>query len=309
MVAHRAEVCCGCPIPGAPLTVNQILLVQLPADQPTSYITGGRTRYPGTGSATIPHPSQVLTVGRLGGDRWRLAPAACRDWVALQEAWVAVGGEPVRLTEAVRPSAVQAVLRAGWDAWVEADKPTPGGPHWNARTMRTAFAARAGESFHGCGMSVDIDVGALFCAGLIRGSNAVLAKFWALASEHGWTPIIPEPDASRSEAWHFDHTGGLLPVRRLFEANHYLPAYDDVARVANALAGTLPVDNTEAAYVQARLTIGGFWCGKIDGLIGAKTLAALKAAGVELPATRPTVANMVAALNHLAIGDDQIGAL
>jgi hypothetical protein len=289
--------------------VNQIQLEPIAADQPTSYIGGGRTR---NVDGSIPHISQVLSVGRVGGTRWVLAPTALADWEAVQRDVEAAGGEPVRLTEALRDQATtQAMLRSKYEAWVAAGRPHPGGAQWNASTMSTAFACRPGESFHGCGMSVDIDVGALYFPGCARGSDQALGKFWEIAGAHGWRPIIPEHEAARSEAWHFDHIDELSPLRDMFELNGIRPTYGQAARAANALAGKLPVPlakDVTVAYLQARLLLAGFWAGPVDGVLGAVTKAAFKAACPDA-GTRLSPNDMVSALNAVALGEAQIESL
>jgi hypothetical protein len=276
---------------------TQILLVALSPDQPTAYISGGTRLSDGS----VPHLSMVRTVGQIPGDRWRLAATAARDWELLQQDVVAAGGELVRLTDAWRDQATQARKRAGYDLWTSHGRPVPNKAGWQAG-MSVTYASKPGQSGHGWGGSVDIDVGALLFPGCERGSNAALAKFWKLAAARGWHPIIANPSANQSEAWHFDHLGSLAVARHAFDegakTDHEMHGdeYANTARVGCVLAGTMPatlVKDMNVAYIQARLALAGHYPGPIDGDPGDLTNAALKAAGIAVPDWKKTKSNTV----------------
>lgn len=291
------------------MSVNTIVLKRLAPEQPTAYIRGGATRQVGN---QIPLIDQVLTVGTFAADdrRWSLAPAAAEDWARVQFEWAKLGGEPVRITDAFRDQYIQQAARNAYEAWLKAGSPEPGSSAWRVG-MKSAYVARPGESMHGCGCAVDIDVQALWFPGLVRGSAAALRKFWEVAAKFGWTPAIRQPDPTKPECWHFDHKGALAAVEELYQRNGYDPAYDDAARVGCALAGTLPVGlvrDLEIAYLQARLTVAGHFCGAIDGVVGPKTKAALGAAEVKPPAKWSSSAVLVL-LNELGVGLEQIGRI
>jgi D-alanyl-D-alanine dipeptidase len=63
---------------------------------------------------------------------------------------------------------------------------------------KTAFSPPPGGSMHEAGRAMDIDLASI---------GVPLSKFWEIAGAHGFSPIIDSPDASRSEAWHFDCRG------------------------------------------------------------------------------------------------------
>lgn len=258
----------------------------LPDETPTSYLPGGRTRLH---DQQVPHLSMVRTVGQLGaGHNFKLTRGSVWDLRALQVALVALGVEPVRITEAFRDYRVQAQVRQAYELWVAAGRPEPHKPGW-VSGMKTAYAARPGRSNHGWGGAIDIDVGALQMPGVKRGSDAALDLFWDLALQHGFTPIIGQPDVDMSECWHFDHLGPLVKVRNLFrEVAKTQSAYrgqesGQVAAAGCALAGTRPPTekgSPTVAYIQARLSLAGHFCGFIDGIWGPKTRAVLKALNI-----------------------------
>ena len=290
--------------------MNQIQLVQMPDDQLTAYLPGGRgTRHT---DQSVPHVSQVLTVGRAGrGPGWRLAHGAAADLALLQADIVEIGGEPLRLSDAFRASdGAQAVARAAYEMWLAAGSPVdPRDTRWRPG-MKTAYVARPGESNHGWGGAFDFDVAALFLPGLKRGSDEALANLWTLGKARGWTPVIGDADSSANEAWHLDHLGPLAKVRELYLEHGYRRPAGYVARVGCALAGTLPreIAPNDAAYVQARLLIGGYFCGVVDGQIGPMTRAAFKAADITLTA-RANVPTMMAALTEAKLGEAEIALL
>lgn len=272
----------------------------------TAYLVGGGTRMPG---GDIPHISIVRTVGQFEptDHRWELAPGALEALDKTLDDWEKEGGEPVRMTDMRRLLALQQAARAGYEEWVRAGCPRYGSEGWRAG-MRTDYVARPGESFHNAGLAIDIDTGSLLFPGCKRGSDDALAEWWRISSVHGWTPVIDEPDASRSERWHFDHLGPLAAVRRAFVQGRYPTPYSQTARVATALAGQLPretVRDTEIAVVQARLNIAGHFCGKVDGQLGPKTLSALDAAGVQYKSSMKPVA-LLAELADKGVGNEAI---
>jgi hypothetical protein len=175
--------------------------------------------------------------------------------------------------------------------------------------MKAAFVSKPGESCHGCGMAVDLDVEALEFPGTGRGTDAALSTFWDLARPHGWRPIIASPTIDQSESWHFDHRGPLNAVDRLFlehrhESSKYRRPYPLVATVGAVLAQTMPVTTSRLneRYIQCRLLVAGFWCGEPDGYIGNKTIAALAEAGIKgiRKGTQPSL--IIQALNEAEIG-------
>jgi hypothetical protein len=284
-------------------------LVALNPAQPTAYIMGGKTRIQGE----VPHIQDVQTVRDLRDPRWRMSPRAAEAQARTQADWVTFGGELYRLTDAWRDQAhVQATLRHGYELWVSAGKPEPGGVRWRAG-MKTAYAAKPGESYHGAGMSKDIDVGGLYHPQTGRGTDQTLAAFWEVARDNGWEPIIRHPQVDQSECWHFDHVGGMRHVFEAFrEASRtnrkYAPAYSHTAMVANALFGTLP-NQRPAHYIQAVLALAGHFPGLVDGDLGKMSKAALTAAGLGALTTETDHHRIVSAIAELGLGAEAMAAL
>jgi hypothetical protein len=114
-----------------------------------------------------------------------------------------------------------------------------------------------------------------------------LAQFWEIAKAHGFSPIIDAPDPHRSESWHFDCHGSHHAVYEYVQAGKagtMLPPYTQMSQSA-ILAIGVHVDVIPAqdvAFLQAGLIRLGFDPGRIDGVMGNRTSAALQAAGADL---------------------------
>lgn len=175
-------------------------------------------------------------------------------------------------------------------AWVRAGRPRPSNPAWRA-SMKAAFVAVPGESWHVAGRAVDIDVNLV--RGIVPGMKAWqapepvegedLAGFWELLRKTGWNPIVERPDSRLSEAWHIEYRG---PWATMAEALGSAMA----CRAAQIDVGTYrPTEEQRrkgfdptTADLQAQLSRSGYRPGAIDGQIGPKTRAAAKAAGIDL---------------------------
>ena len=256
----------------------RIPLVPVHSGMLTSYISGrGESRHP---NGDIPRVEELTTVGAAPG-LFMLAPMAAAHLNSLDRAVQAGGGAPLRLTEAYRPVARQQQARAAYLTWMQAGRPAPGSAGWRPG-MKAAYVAPPGESHHGWGAAVDIDVGALRVADHGAGTHESLAAFWEIASFFGWHPVIQHPQVSASESWHFEHFGGLSQIRALMQMHR--PRYraqrvsSTIALAGCALTGTLPaaLGNHDVYYVQARLLAEGLWCGEPDGQLGPLTSHALE---------------------------------
>jgi hypothetical protein len=148
---------------------------------------------------------------------------------------------------------------------------------------KTAFSPPAGQSMHEAGRAMDIDLSSI---------GVPLNKFWEIAAARGFTPIIDAPDPSRSESWHFDCRGSHDAVYQYVKSGKAGTAMAPYTQMAQsgilALGITLDaVPTQDVALIQAGLIRLGFDPGRIDGVQGARTLAALNDAGADLsdPAT------------------------
>jgi hypothetical protein len=288
--------------------LRQITLTAISPHILTSYVSGGngKTRLRGN---QIPNMGQLLKVGDAPKHAFRASPATCRAIDKLHLAMVSEGMEPLRITEAHRDAGVQAAARQGYEAWLEAGKPDPHSTAWRPG-MKRDYVARPGTSNHGWGGAIDIDVEALLAPGCERGSDEALSLFWQLAKGCGLTPIIAEPMATASEAWHFDHLGPLRAVRKLYdeaakEHSRYRGGYSHTARVGTALAGGLP-QQTDAHFIQARLLIAGVWVGLVDGAIGPMTRAGLEEAGIGKGDIKKGTKHILVKLNEHEVGYKQL---
>jgi len=185
------------------------------------------------------------------------------------------------------PDGPQATARARYVAWVEAGRPDPGEPGFDPQRHKTAFVAPPGESFHGAGMAIDFDVGALQFDGTKIGSDEAYRQFWDIAHDVGLRPVIRHPHVGQSEAWHWDCLAPpMLEVYQAFKGRSRAErrrAYPLTAQTACLLTGTQPLNWQRARqrYVQARLLIHGVWTGAPDGWVGTKTIKALRSVGIE----------------------------
>ena len=241
----------GAVVPAALVVPDQRIL--------SSYGPGGST------SATLAR-ADLRPLAATGGGRLTADTAAAL--LALHEAVLAAGGD-LRVTDGFRSVAVQRDARARYENWVAAGKPRPGSPGYDSKTMKSAYVAIPGRSFHNAGRAVDLHLAALRFPGIA--ADRQLDRLWQLAHPIGWRPIISSPVEGASEAWHFDFLGvwARVMTRRGYEET--------------AIAASQDADNGEtpgAAYrLQGGLHRAGFDVGAIDGLIGAKTRAGLRAAG------------------------------
>lgn len=240
---------------------------------------------------------------------WQSSRATAEDLALLAEACDREGLD-FRLTEAFRSPREQAIQRSMYDAWRSAGSPRPDSSRFSNTKMRTTYVAPPGRSNHGWGGAFDLHIGALCPNG--KTANATLARFWEVAEAFGFKPILARPWASASEAWHFDHIGGLAAVRKMYESRPaYAPdAYGHVAEIGATLALTHQdgeMDRGRWRQVQAWLALAGFFPGAPDGLWGKLTAAACEEAGLQLPATgKPDPLQLLGQITRLGLGRDKL---
>jgi hypothetical protein len=184
---------------------------------------------------------------------------------ALNDAAILAGAD-FRVTELHRDLAVQTAARVKYETWVAAGKPT--GASFNPKTMKAAFVALPGRSGHNAGRSIDVDLASLKFPGVP--ANLQLDTLWEIATPLGWSHIIKEAKEGASESWHFDYHGELAGVMKRL-------GYEQWALCGAILVGHGDLSGYDP-ILQALLCRAGYDIGKIDGVIGAKTVAALKAA-------------------------------
>jgi hypothetical protein len=204
-----------------------------------------------------------------------LTPDAVTALLDLHTAVEEAGGD-LRITDAYRDADVQAAARKKYENWLGAGKPPrkikgKANPKFDAETMKDAYVARPGRSFHNAGRAIDIHVVMLK---LGKKKDLYLDKLWPIAKGLGWRPIIKEPDEGAKESWHFDFMGEWAPV------------YDRLGYSQAALCACLDIGAFNVTVlarekaIQAHLHRAGYDVGDIDGIIGRRTLLGLGAAGI-----------------------------
>jgi len=142
---------------------------------------------------------------------------------------------------------------------------------------KKAYSPPPGGSMHEAGRAMDIDLSSI---------GVPLSRFWEIAKARGFLPIIDAPLPSRSESWHFDCRGSHDEVYRYVQqgkAGGSIPPYTQMAHSA-ILAIGVRVDalpDQGVGYLQSALIRLGFDPGRIDGVMGERTLGAMRDAGVD----------------------------
>lgn len=139
----------------------------------------------GIGTTYFNASGSRLDLSHLSNSCW-LTPDCIEALLQLQHNITAVGGK-LYVSDAFR----------GWDLQSKAYD------DWK-QGHRKDFAAPPGQSFHGAGRAVDIDV---YSLEFNNNKSTWLDKLWSIAIPLGWHPIVGEPDMSLSECWHFQYPG------------------------------------------------------------------------------------------------------
>ncbi|MCX6217868.1 hypothetical protein [Spirosoma sp.] len=142
---------------------------------------------------------------------------------------------------------------------------------------KKAFSPPPGGSFHEAGRGFDLDLSAL---------KIPLADFWKIAAGHGVVPIISQPKASMSEAWHFDCRGSHQLVYDYYEQGNGTNFKPYKAAAASAILSVgIQVDDfgdTRQAAIQSGLIRLGKVIGNLDGNIGKRSRQALNELGISV---------------------------
>jgi D-alanyl-D-alanine dipeptidase len=153
------------------------------------------------------------------------------------------------------------------------------GSHMDFKSgKKTAFSPPPGGSLHEAGRALDLDLGAL---------KMPLDAFWVIAKTAGLTPIIDQPNAKKSEAWHFECRGSHTLVYDYYKAgkgSNFDSPYKAMAASAIVSIGVRVdrfAERQQDAYIQSALIRLGHQLGNMDGQIGPRTRDALAAAGLE----------------------------
>ncbi|RAJ76823.1 D-alanyl-D-alanine carboxypeptidase-like protein [Chitinophaga dinghuensis] len=148
---------------------------------------------------------------------------------------------------------------------------------------KKAFSPPPGGSFHEAGRAFDLDLSAI---------KIPLSDFWTIAAKFGVYPIINQPKANISEAWHFDCRGSHQIVYQYYadgKGNNFKPY--TAAAASGILSIGVNVDAFGNNQVQAAIQSGiirlGKEIGNIDGHIGHRTQQALEELGVTFDLNNP----------------------
>lgn len=137
-------------------------------------------------------------------------------------------------------------------------------------------ASAPGKSFHQAGRALDFAIKELNFKGVVK--EKWLEKFWDLMKPLGFTPIIAEPDMDMSEAWHVDHLGVWTGARS--SIGYLMTAQCAILDVGNWNPKE-EISKEKQMFVQSQLhRLGHFEIGRIDGVLGKKSKAALIALGI-----------------------------
>ena len=294
------------------VAITRPTLTPLPAAAATVFDKLGNTR---TSTGGVIPLDQVKRVGppETCSERFKASPGFVRDFTALLAHLDSAGCVDFRVRQAYRSNTEQKEVYDRYQRWRAAGCPKPGTKGFDGARMSTSAAAAPNRSFHSAGAAMDIGLSNLRFADGVTG-DAALARFWRIAADHGFTPIISEPRMDRSEAWHFDHQGPLRAVRDLFfarqnESDAYASAAGLAAEVGCILMGTHVGDAQPERMVQARLLLHGVFVGAPDGKIGPKTRAGLAQFGIDATSTKLSTAQILAAMDAAGVGIEGLAAL
>lgn len=196
-------------------------------------------------------------------------PADAALALALLNDGVMAAGGDFTVTDGRREIGEQQVARHKYEYWLAAGKPK--GSAFDSHTMKSAFVAEPGYSFHNAGRSIDNDTGRNKFPGVP--ADKQLDKMWEIARPLGWRPAIREAKEGSNESWHYDYMGPW--------ANYYYRCgdYKMVAMCACLDIGVGIYGRDDMRMLQAQLQRAGYDCGAVDGYSGGKTERALVAAG------------------------------
>ena len=141
---------------------------------------------------------------------------------------------------------------------------------------KKAYSPPPGGSMHEAGRAMDIDLS----------SSMGLTQFWEIAKAHAFFPIIDAPISSRSESWHFDCRGSHDTVYQYVQQGKAGSSISPYAQMAHSAILTIGVQvdalpNRDVAYIQSALIRLGSDPGRVDGVMGDRTLGAMRDAGID----------------------------
>ena len=143
---------------------------------------------------------------------------------------------------------------------------------------KKAFSPPPGGSFHEAGRAFDLDLSAI---------KVPLDAFWKIAAKYGVLPILTQPKANMSEAWHFDCRGSHQVVYQYYadkKGKNFKQPYT-AASASGILSIGIRVDefgkNQQQAALQSCLIRLGKDIGDMDGNLGKNSHKALDELGIK----------------------------
>ena len=213
-----------------------------------------------------------------------------RDQLLAWRASVAARGGRLTVNSMTRTVAQQQVLRDRYVDYLAALAAWERGGRVGPAPAKVAAANRPGRSNHQGGRAVDVSTVAPFPNDPPYRQVDLL---WETGAPHGFTPIIPSPDETRSERWHFDFWNDWVGVRDQ-------RGYEEACLCSALDVGQAGEWQDDVRLQQALLLRAGFDVGDVDGIAGKRTSSAMALAlGPGWAARYPGAATSAAALRAL----------
>jgi len=190
-------------------------------------------------------------------------------------------GALVELDLAVRGSGGTLLITELWRSW---------GQQAAARKAKPTLANPPGRSFHQAGAATDLDVKNLNFKGVSKDKQ--LQKLWDLALPIGFHPVISKPDLSLPECWHLQLYG-----KDWESASKHISSFELAKAMILDVGCWDPSESTEIVkrmFIQSQLIrLGHYDVGAIDGIIGNKTSAVLRALNLSCTDADASISSLV----------------
>ena len=186
-------------------------------------------------------------------------------------------GGTLRITDLHRSFESSAKARAKYENWVACGKPSIRSSNYDKKTMKNAYVAEPGKSWHNAARAIDVGLAFL---NFPVAADKQLDVLWELALPLGWKPIIKNPEEGKTEAWHFDFRGPWASTYDMRRSEAVMGAVLDLGKGADVYRDALD------KALQAQIWRCGQNIGKIDGHPGKLTRAGLRNLGLPETTTK-----------------------
>lgn len=164
-----------------------------------------------------------------------------------------------RISDLSRDIAVQAKRRQQYEASLAKGL---------AKGQRSPYVAIPGKSMHNAKRAIDSWIDRM----LANLGAEYLDRYWPIAAQFGFTPVISAPKEGVSESWHFDHFGPWRIAKDRL-------GYEQAVLAANCAMGTAGSWQNDQRKIQAHLHRLGQNIGEIDGNLGPRSRGAIQLLG------------------------------